>query len=316
MTGEENTASMSRVTDLHHAAREITVRSDVCDEAMQAAEAAASTAGVHLRELTELTQFEAVSGLYHQIWRPGTGSPPITTELLRALTKAGNYVAGAFADGRLVGACVGFFSAPADGTVHSHIAGVSASARRRNVGFAMKLHQRAWALQRGVSAISWTFDPLVRRNAYFNLSKLAAAPAEYLPNFYGGMNDGINGSDDTDRLLVRWELEGPSVVAACRGVPASVDAAAARAAGASVALDRLPSGGPVLGPADGPELLVAVPEDIERLRSTDPDLATQWRTSVRDVLGPLLAGGARVRGFDRAGWFVVGHPDQRAGEAR
>ena len=97
----------------------------------------------------------------------------------------------------------------------------------RHVGFALKLHQRAWALLRGVSEIAWTFDPLVSRNAYFNLVKLGAQPAEYLPNFYGTMLDTINGDDDSDRLLVRWRLRSPHVVAAAaasthrRGSPTS-----------------------------------------------------------------------------------------------
>ena len=67
--------------------------------------------------------------------------------------------------------------------------------------------------------IEWTFDPLVARNAYFNLVKLAAEPSEYLTNFYGPMLDLINGKDDTDRLLVRWDLASPEVVAASAGTP-------------------------------------------------------------------------------------------------
>ncbi len=51
-------------------------------------------------------------------------------------------------------------------------------------------------------------------------------------------------------------------------------------------------------------LLVAVPADIEGLRSTDPGVAKAWRTAVREVLGGLLAEGASVTGFDRAGWYV------------
>ncbi|MGW6461447.1 hypothetical protein ACWF94_36895, partial [Streptomyces sp. NPDC055078] len=84
-------------------------------------------------------------------------------------------------------------------------------------------------------------------------------------------------------------------------------AGAARAAGATVALGVSATGGPVTGHADGHArtVLVAVPEDIEALRKSDPDRAARWRTAVREVLGGLLAGGARVRGFDRTGWYVV-----------
>jgi predicted GNAT superfamily acetyltransferase len=52
-------------------------------------------------------------------------------------------------------------------------------------------------------------------------------------------------------------------------------------------------------------VLVGVPADIEGLREQDPALAGAWREALREVLGGLLAGGARVQGFDRTGWYVV-----------
>ncbi len=270
-----------------------------------AAERAARAAGVRIRTLTELAEFEAVCRLYAGIWRPDPANPPVTAELLRALSKAGNYVAGAYDDTGLAGASVGFFGAPAHRELHSHIAGVSAAALGRSVGFALKLHQRAWSLHRDVAAITWTYDPLVRRNAYFNVAKLAAVPAEYLPNFYGGMHDGINAGDESDRLLVRWELTAPPVERACAGVPRYCDAERERAAGAVVALGRTEAGEPVRGAGSGATVLVAVPADVEALRLTAPDTARRWRVAVREVLGALLAEGATVTGFDRTGYYVV-----------
>lgn len=290
----------------------------------QASEAAAASAGVQVRMLTELSELDGVYYLYDSIWRPDPKNPPVTTELLRALTKAGNYVSGAYDGDELVGACVGFFSAPAEVAMHSHVAGVSAAARGRNVGFALKLHQRAWALQRGVTAISWTFDPLIRRNAYFNLVKLAAHPAEYLTNFYGGMHDSINNGDDTDRLLVRWDLDTPTVTTAATTHPTGLSIHSMPEA--TIALTRSADGRPLVGsprsagasplpgragPADlsaDRTVLVAVPADIEGLRQTDPAAAKAWRAALRDVLGGLLADGARVVGFDRTGWYVLELP--------
>lgn len=269
------------------------------------ADVAARAAGVQIRTIGDLEGLDEVYRLLVGIWQPQPSAPPVTTELLRALTKAGNYVSGAFEGERIVGACIGFFGAPADGTIHSHIAGVSATAQGRNIGFALKLHQRAWALSHGASAIAWTFDPLVSRNAYFNLVKLRALPTEYLPNFYGHMNDDINGEFDSDRLLVQWELASSAVIAACSGLSAPADAQSLRASGAVVALGVSKAGGPVQGRMEGSTLLVAVPPDIEGLRRSNPGQAMDWRTSVREVLVALLNTGARVTGFDRAGWYVV-----------
>ena len=299
MTQPDELSSMDLVTDVTTSS----VAPEL-DRAVQVADAAARSAGVSVRELTDLAELHEVVGLFSSIWGRSE-NPPVTIELLRALTKAGNYVGGAFDDGRLVGACVGFFHAPAEDAMHSHIAGVSPGAAGRSIGFALKLHQRAWALLRGISEIAWTFDPLVCRNAYFNLVKLAAQPVEYLPNFYGPMLDTINGADDSDRLLVRWRLRDPAVVVASAGGSVSAVAAEELAAGALVALGVAADGTPVPGRLDGVTSLVAVPRDIELLRATDPALAQRWRVAVREALAALVADGGRIDGFDRAGWYVV-----------
>jgi predicted GNAT superfamily acetyltransferase len=287
MTNADEVTSMDGVTDL-------TTAPPAADRA--AAEAAARAAGVTVRALTTIDDFVAVCALFQEIWRSDPASPLVTTELLRALTKAGNYLSGAFDGDRLVGACVGFFGAPADGTMHSHIAGVSPAAVGRHVGYALKLHQRVWAIHRGIGVIAWTFDPLVARNAWFNLGKLGATATEYLPNFYGGMHDVVNGGDDTDRLLVHWDLRQHD---AATRVPGHAVVALGRTA------DGAPEPGAMAGEMAGETLLVAVPSDIAAVRAVDPRRAKEWRIAVRDVLGGLLADGARVAGFDRAGWYVV-----------
>jgi predicted GNAT superfamily acetyltransferase len=285
------------------------VRHPLAGAAVDAAEAAAQAGRVRVRELHELADLELLRELYQDIWRTGPEDGPIVTiEWLRALSHAGNYVSGAFVEGSLVGGCVGFFAAPLGGVLHSHIAGVAAAARGRNVGFALKLHQRAWALGHGIAGIEWTFDPLVRRNAYFNLAKLGALPVAYLPNFYGSMSDQINVGDETDRLLVDWRLDADRVVRACEGRAPGSDVAALLAGGAVVGLGADEAGHPVPGRADADVVLVAVPPDVERLRLEDRAAARAWRLAVREALGGLLAAGGRVTGFareGRAGWYVV-----------
>jgi predicted GNAT superfamily acetyltransferase len=278
-------------------------------DAAVAAAAAARASGIEVREIADLDGLDSVCRLFQEIWRPDPRNPPVTTELLRALTKAGSYVGGAFDGDTLLGACVGFFGPPPGDEMHSHIAGVSAAALGRDVGFAMKLHQRAWAMQRGVARIAWTYDPLISRNAYFNLVKLGVRPVEYLPNFYGGMHDGINVGDDTDRLLVQWDLDAPRVRAASVGTPSAGDAEAEQSAGAVVALSRSEDGRPVIAARDGQTMLVAVPRDIETLRTVEPDRAREWRVALREVLAAAMASGARVTGFDKSGWYILTRGD-------
>lgn len=233
-------------------------------------------------------------------------------DLLRAMTKAGNYASGAYdvASGALLGACIGFFGPPSHAELHSHIAGVVPAGLGRSVGFALKVHQRAWSLRRDVRVIAWTYDPLIRRNAYFNLVKLGALPVEYLRNFYGAMADVINGGSETDRMLVHWDLRSVAAADASAGKPRPASFADERARGGVVALSAGPDGLPVAGlPLAGGSgarrFLVGVPADIEAMRQSDPARAAAWRTALRDVLSPLIAGGGRVTGFDRSGWYAV-----------
>src|SRR5207237_5804729 len=106
---------------------------------------------------------------------------------------------------------------PSDLHMHSHILGVVPQNERHGLGFDLKQHQRQWCLARGVKVIEWTTDPLVRRNAYFNLTKLGAEAPEYFVNFYGQMRDGINAGEESDRLLIRWHLDSDRAAAAAAG---------------------------------------------------------------------------------------------------
>jgi predicted GNAT superfamily acetyltransferase len=246
-------------------------------EASQAAVKAAAAAGVVVKELHTIDRLKDAQRLFQQVWRPAEGNPaPVTAELLRALAHAGSYVAGAFAGTRMVGASAGFFTAPPDPALHSHITGVVPDGQHRGVGFALKAHQRAWAMARGLERVVWTFDPLVARNAWFNLAKLGAVATAYLEDFYGPMTDAINAGMASDRLLVTWPLHDPAVAAACAGRP------------------HRPA--PAPEQADPALVTVAVPPDVEAL---DPERRRAWRAAVRQDLGGAMAGGARVRGFLR-----------------
>ncbi|MGW1405620.1 GNAT family N-acetyltransferase [Streptomyces sp. NPDC002403] len=269
--------------------------------ATAAADLAAERAGVTISELHGLDEMHEACRVLDRIWRPDPGNPLITPELLRVFAHSGSYVVGVGRGGRMIGFCLGFL---ASAGLHSHIAGVDDSVRGRNVGFAVKQHQRAWALDRSITTITWTFDPLISRNAYFNLAKLGASPSEYLADFYGAMHDEVNAGTETDRLMVRWELTGEHAVGSAAGTPriVTVDGAGARAV---VGLDAKPDGSPVVGRQDGDTVLVRIPAEAEELRRTDPPLAREWRYALREVLGGLMAEGHTVTGFTRDGWYVI-----------
>ncbi|GCD40107.1 hypothetical protein OEIGOIKO_07964 [Streptomyces chrestomyceticus JCM 4735] len=253
--------------------------------------------GATVRELHLMADFDAVSLLYAGIWGTPPAHSPMSAEVMRALSHAGNYVAGAYEDGRLVGASVGFFGEPVGTSLHSHITGAEMG---RGVGLALKLHQRQWAMARRLERITWTYDPLIRRNAYFNLVKLGARPEEYLTSFYGAMDDVINGGDESDRVVVAWNLTTPTPPPGTTELPAG-----------TAHVLRNDEGRPQTVPTDAATVLVDLPDDIEALRGTDPGAARAWRLAVRDTLGGLLAEGARVVGFHERRRYVVQRPHAR-----
>jgi predicted GNAT superfamily acetyltransferase len=272
--------------------------STLVDEARVAANGAADRLGVQVLELSEVDDQRAAAELLQRVWDADSPDQLVNAGLMRAFSHSGNYVVGAYRGGQLLGAAVGFIGAD---HLHSHIAGVEPGRQGSGVGYAMKLHQRAWALDRGLATVCWTYDPLVRRNAYFNLCKLGARATEYLPDFYGPMDVGTNTGGPSDRMYVRWDLTSPGATAAAGGECQEVDPA-----GGVVVLGRDEGGAPVpFAEAGGRRLLVAAPSDVEALRGTDPRLARRWRYALRDAVMAAMERGYAVAGVTRDGWYVL-----------
>lgn len=291
-----------------------TIDSTILHSARADAEAAASRAGVDVRLLDHAYQCEAASRLLERVW--GSDDPDVKSDtiaepgLLVALEHAGNYVGGAYPRRLVVteenadeiqGMAFGFFGTPLGTTMHSHVAGVRREQLGRGVGTALKLDQRAWCLEHGLTEMTWTFDPLVARNAYFNFQRLGAHCAEYLPNFYGVMNDGVNTGQDSDRMLVSWKLDEP-----VGREPVTVDLYAPEfgwALSADPNTDEPVAAG---APDDGTTVAgVQMPLDIEALRTKDPQLAQRWRIALRDALTSLLADGWQITGVAREGVYIL-----------
>jgi predicted GNAT superfamily acetyltransferase len=223
---------------------------------------AAAAAGVSVR-MAEPGDLASIIGLFERTW--GVGRSPDRAMLL-ALDYAGNTVLLATAQGKPVGATLGFLGWTDGLHLHSHMAAVVPWHRGGGVGFALKLFQRALCLEQGVSEMRWTFDPLIRRNAHFNLVKLGAEVTAFLPDFYGRLDDVVSGSDRSDRFEVRWALDSPRVHRALAG--------------------QAP---PVWTAETGWPLDV----DFEQLRADDPAAAARRREDSRQVFATALDLGLR-----------------------
>lgn len=263
-------------------------------DAAELAEVYARESGVRIKELHDPHEMVLATQLLAKVWGLDPGKPQVNPDMMVALAHAGNYVAGAYDGDQLVGASIGFFHAPGDNTLHSHIAGVVGDRIGGGVGKALKFHQRAWCLGRGVESMTWTFDPLVARNAFFNFERLGARALEYLPNFYGAMDDELNRSQASDRILIKWDLRN---TVQQPGYETTQVPLAALSRGATAPLIGLP-----VDP-DVRICRVEIPHDIEQMRRENLPAAEQWRLALRNALIPLLADGWQIAGFDRSGFY-------------
>jgi predicted GNAT superfamily acetyltransferase len=253
---------------------------------------------VTIRDLSSVEDVRAMAALLERIW-----SEPriLTPELLRALATHGNLVIGAFVGNDLVGAQMAFLGLEEGRPIlHSHVTGVAAEAQHHGIGFLLKLAQRDWALSHGIDVVTWTFDPVIARNAYFNLRKLGALGSRFLRDFYGPMDDAFNAGERSDRLEARWELRHPRVEAAFRGWGREPDD------GEAIPILDEEDGEPrVHLEREGDLLLVRVPSDYLALRGKDREAAAAWRDAVADALEEAFRRGFRATGFLRGSGYLL-----------
>ena len=200
----------------------------------------------------------------------------ITPNLLQAMTHSGSYLSGAFIDDKIVGAAFAF-PATNDGLhLHSHMTAVLPEFRDKGVGYALKIDQWNWAKKQKYPYLSWTFDPLVRRNAKLNIVKLGVDISAYHSNFYGDMPDALNAGDESDRLMVSWST--------------AIDAPKAREL--------------ITHPKPG-DILIKIPEDIVAIRSKNQSESMKWRRQVRDQFLAAFGKNGKVVGFSANNEYVV-----------
>lgn len=199
------------------------------------------------------------------------------------------------------GTPIGFlFSFPAlyhgETVLWSHETGVLPDFLHQGIGYRLKIEQRQQAAALGYNKIAWTYDPLVSRNAFFNLEKLRANVQEYKVNVYGtDESDTINRGLETDRFVAVW----PVTAVETKPEPRVCDDAVG-----AFALMQGQDGNPVTMEIQIPEskanhqkdgaleetdyFFTEIPRDFSELAHIQPDLARKWRLAFRNQAIPLL----------------------------
>jgi predicted GNAT superfamily acetyltransferase len=244
----------------------------------------AGRANVTLAPLTTVEDADLLNQVVEATW----GGQHLDREVVRALAISGNTSWGAFDADRLIGFVLGWAGVDEGGLhVHSHMLAAIPDRRHAGVGEALKLAQRAQALEQGIDLVRWTFDPLVARNAWLNLGKLGVVIDRFARSFYGDMQDAINQGERSDRVTVAWHLRR--------------DPGAYRVTVPPVDLVRSVDDRPELADAaPAGAALIEVPAEYHDLRRADPVLGSVWRDAIATAVERCLDAGMVGAAFDRA----------------
>jgi chorismate synthase len=234
---------------------------------------------ITIRECTTIEEFD---GCVH-LQREAFGLPDLELSPRRHLIvsrQAGGWTLGAFVADRMVGFVHHLAAVRGKNEIfgYSHVMAVAKDYQNKGVGARLKWAQRERALGEGREFIKWTWDPMMARNAHFNLNRLGATVDTYADNFYGTDYN----ADPTlaeqpelpsDRLSATWELSSTRVSALGSGVAV---------------------------PARGrPAYMVAIPNEWTTLVRQDPGRAREEQARVRDGFKTAFAQQLICAGFQR-----------------
>ena len=262
----------------------------------------------NIRLLESPEEMTTVEELQRIVW-PGSETEVVPTHMLITAVHNGGIVLGAFVEDKMVGFVFGFpgLEMLPDGPhpKHcSHMMGVRPDLRNAGLGFALKRAQWQMVRRQGLDRITWTYDPLLSRNAYLNIAKLGTVCKTYRRSEYGDMRDGLNAGLPSDRFQVDWWLN-----------TARVERRLGKRARGTLKLDQFIKADsqqlyPLLSQTDGllqpPEqfspfkdslTLAEIPSDFMELKAADFALARDWRFFTRELFETAFDKGYIVTDF-------------------
>ena len=260
----------------------------------------------------------AVESLQRAVW-PGSETDVVPAHMLITAVHNGGLVVGAFVENQLVGFVFGFpgleFTPDGPRPKHcSHMMGIHSDQRDSGIGFALKRAQWQMVRHQGLDHITWTYDPLLSRNAYLNIAKLGAVCDTYRRSEYGDMRDGLNAGLPSDRFMVDWWIN-----------TRRVDRRLGKRARRPLKLDDFSKAElqPLyslhtsaknqlhppehFSPLEGNLTLAEIPSDFSALKDADFSLARDWRFFSRELFETAFSAGYIVTDFiyDQARSFYV-----------
>lgn len=259
-------------------------------------------AAITIRDVESIAEMREVEELQKEVW--GMGDREVVPVMnLIAVKEAGGALIGAFDGETMVGFAYGFVGCEHGRmSLHSHMAAVKSQYRNFNLGYRLKLAQRERTLAKGLTLMTWTFDPLQSLNAHFNFSKLGVVCDSYRINFYGDATSSYLHRTGTDRLWVSWLLDSQRVKERLEGIGQSQSREAMLDTLTPLVRmneDGSPQHNDLAQGLAREYALIEIPGDIVALQQRDPELGVEWREATREAFTSAMQAGFLVEDFYR-----------------
>jgi predicted GNAT superfamily acetyltransferase len=293
-----------------------------------------------LKVLENPEEMRAVEDLQRLVWT-GSETEVVPLHMLLAAVHNGGLIVGAYevqssrgesssaielgafrqvpSDARLVGFVFGFpglyFTPDGPRPKHcSHMMGVHPDYRDQGIGFALKRAQWQMVRHQELDRVTWTFDPLLSRNAHLNIALLGAVCNTYRRDEYGQLRDGLNVGLASDRFQVDWWVRSERVFRRlskrARGkldLGHFLSAEVNTLNPAQIGADGLPYPDPISAVrietflSGGRErqalVMVEIPADFMSLKAASLELGQEWRLHTRSLFEALFEDGYLVTDF-------------------
>jgi predicted GNAT superfamily acetyltransferase len=289
---------------------------------------------ISIRSLTIYEEMEQAEDLQRSVW-PGSETDVIPAHLMLTMAHNGGVVLGAFDEDKLVGYILGFLGTDSQSPDRvamarlkhcSHQLGVHPDYRNLGLGYRLKVAQRDAVIKDGIRLVSWTYDPLLSRNAHINIRLLGAVCHIYIREAYGSMRDGLNIGFPSDRFYVEWWVTSSRVVTRLDGTRSPLDLAKFLSAGAQKLNPSTLGSDDLLRPDENPSspqgnlLLVEIPPEYLEMKTRDSELASAWRFHTREIFEDLFEKGFLVtdfvylkgESFPRS-YYILSHGESKLG---
>ncbi|MDX1436864.1 MAG: GNAT family N-acetyltransferase [Anaerolineales bacterium] len=293
---------------------------------------------MNVRLLETADEMAPIEQLQAQVW-PGAQSEIVPLHIFIGAVHNGGIVLGAYDEDEMVGFAFGmpgFESVDGEQQLkhYSHMLGVVPAYRDRGVGYLLKRAQWQLVRRQKIPLITWTYDPLQSKNAFFNITKLGAICSTYHERLYGELRDELNLGMPTDRFQVEMWVNSARVTKRLGKQPRQrLNLSQFLEAGVEVInpAQEGSNGHPSPGveqmrivESEGkgglqPLVLVEIPSDIQAVKSHSSELGLEWRAHTRTLFRRLFSAGYLVTDFiftdekPSTSFYVLSHGEASLG---